>query len=124
MYFFVIRHYLHGITASFWLLEELELRRRRARFTFLLSVVSSVIFAAKRQRRTDGLRQFPPSSPPFPGLQLRSSSSSSCYIEEPILSYFSRAARTNSGVILNLLLLPFAREGKMMRVDGGGFGQR
>ena len=53
----------------FWQ-EELELRRRRARFTFLLSVVSSVIFAAKRQRRTDGLRQFPPSSPPFPGLQL------------------------------------------------------
>ena len=33
----------------------------------------------------------------------RARSPPSCYIEEPILSYFSRAARTNSAVILDLL---------------------
>ena len=100
--------------------------------------VSSVIFAAKRRSETETDRQFLPSSPPFPGLQLRSSSSSSsssCYIEEPILSYFSRAARTNSAVILNLRSpLPFppllspAAAGMQEEVEEGGgrggFGQR
>ena len=98
--------------------------------------LSSVIFAAKRRSETETDRQFLPSSPPFPGLQLRSSSSSSsCYIEEPILSYFSRAARTNSAVILNLRSpLPFppllspAAAGMQEEVEEGGgrggFGQR
>ena len=108
----------------------------RPRFTFLPPSLSSVIFAAKRRSETETDRQFLPSSPPFPGLQLRSSSSSSsCYIEEPILSYFSRAARTNSAVILNLRSpLPFppllspAAAGMQEEVEEGGgrggFGQR